>query len=135
MPWLGQLVTGKNWCGEQILFRSEKEDALERVSIAVAKCHNPKPLGERRLYFNRILITAPQEEQLEQELKAGPEPGAGGHAAYRLASPSSAFFPFPPIQLYRVSLCSSGHSGICSVDQAGLEPTEICLPLLPDCWD
>ena len=26
-------------------------------------------------------------------------------------------------------------SGTCSVDQAGLELTEICLPLPPECWD
>ena len=33
----------------------------------------------------------------------------------------------------RVSLCSPGCPGTHSVDQAGLELTEICLPLLPKC--
>ena len=32
-----------------------------------------------------------------------------------------------------VSLCSPGCPG--TVDQAGLELTEIDLPLLPECWD
>jgi hypothetical protein len=34
-----------------------------------------------------------------------------------------------------VSLCNPGCSGTHSVDQAGLELTEVCLPLLPECWD
>jgi hypothetical protein len=34
----------------------------------------------------------------------------------------------------RVSLCSPGCSGTCYVDQAGLKPTEICLPLAPGFW-
>jgi hypothetical protein len=34
-----------------------------------------------------------------------------------------------------VSLCSPGCPGTHSVDQAGLKFTEICLPLLPECWD
>jgi hypothetical protein len=33
------------------------------------------------------------------------------------------------------SLCSPSCPGPCSVDQAGLELTEICLPLPPECWD
>ena len=35
----------------------------------------------------------------------------------------------------RVSLCSHGCPRTYSVDQAGFELTEICLPLLPECWD
>jgi hypothetical protein len=34
----------------------------------------------------------------------------------------------------RVSLFSPGFSGTCSVDQAGLELTELRLPLPPKCW-
>ena len=33
------------------------------------------------------------------------------------------------------SLCSPGCPGTSSVDQAGLELTEICLPLPSECWD
>jgi hypothetical protein len=36
---------------------------------------------------------------------------------------------------HRVSLCSPGCPGTHSVDQAGLELTEIYLPLPPKCWD
>ena len=35
----------------------------------------------------------------------------------------------------RVSLCGPGCPGTLSVDQAGLQPTEIHLPLLPKYWD
>jgi hypothetical protein len=35
----------------------------------------------------------------------------------------------------RISLCSFGHLGTRSVDQTGLELTEMCLPLPPECWD
>jgi hypothetical protein len=35
----------------------------------------------------------------------------------------------------RVSLCSPDCPGTLSVDQCGLELTEICLRLPPDCWD
>ena len=35
----------------------------------------------------------------------------------------------------RQGLCSPGHSGSSSADQAGLELTEIYLPLLPKFWD
>jgi hypothetical protein len=34
-----------------------------------------------------------------------------------------------------VSQCSPGSPGTHSVDQAGLELIEICLPLPPKCWD
>jgi hypothetical protein len=37
--------------------------------------------------------------------------------------------------LKQVSLCSPGCPGTCSVDQAGLELTEICLLLPSKCWD
>lgn len=47
MPWVGQLVMGKKlWCNEPILFRSEKKDAVVRVSSAVIKYHDQKRLGE-----------------------------------------------------------------------------------------
>ena len=35
----------------------------------------------------------------------------------------------------RVSLCSPGCPGTHSINQAGLELTEIHLPLPPGCWD
>jgi hypothetical protein len=35
----------------------------------------------------------------------------------------------------RISLYSFGYTGIYFVDQAGLELTEICLPLSSECWD
>ena len=35
----------------------------------------------------------------------------------------------------RVSLCSPSYARTISVDQAGLELTEICLPLPPEGWD
>ena len=35
----------------------------------------------------------------------------------------------------RVSLCSFGCPGTCYVDQAGLELTELNLPLHPKCWE
>jgi hypothetical protein len=35
----------------------------------------------------------------------------------------------------RVSLFGLDWPGTCFVDQAGLEFTEICLPLPPECWD
>ena len=50
--------------------------------------------------------------------------------------------PTPALVIYlfgvvpdRVSLCSPGCPGTHSVDQAGLELTEICLPPCPECWD
>jgi hypothetical protein len=43
-------------------------------------------------------------------------------------------FENPPLPGW-VSLCSPGCSGTHSVDQAGLELTEIHLPLHPKCWD
>jgi hypothetical protein len=33
------------------------------------------------------------------------------------------------------SLCDPGSPRTYSVDQAGLEPTEIHLPMCPECWD
>jgi hypothetical protein len=35
----------------------------------------------------------------------------------------------------RISLCSLGCPGSSFIDQAGLELTEIHLPLPPECWD
>ena len=35
----------------------------------------------------------------------------------------------------RLSLCSPGCPGTCLIDQAGLQLTEIYLPLPPECWD
>ena len=43
------------------------------------------------------------------------------------------FFPFWLFET--VSLCSPGCFGTHHVDQAGLELTEIDLPLPPKCWD
>ena len=40
-------------------------------------------------------------------------------------------FVFPD----RVSLCSPGCPGTCSLDQAGLKLTEILLSLSLECWD
>ena len=35
----------------------------------------------------------------------------------------------------QVSLCSLGHSGTCSEDQAGLELRDLPASDLPGCWD
>jgi hypothetical protein len=56
---------------------------------------------------------------------------------------SSTIPPLTPLSFFylvfrnRVSLCSPGKPGMWSVDQAGLELIEICLPLplIPKCWD
>jgi hypothetical protein len=45
------------------------------------------------------------------------------------------FFSFLFFFQERVSLCRVGYSETYSVDQSGLELTEICLPLPPECWD
>ena len=48
------------------------------------------------------------------------------------------FFGFPLFGLFETGFFlynSSGHPGNHSVHQAGLELTEIHLPLPPDCWD
>ena len=42
-------------------------------------------------------------------------------------------YPYPTPR--RVPLCHPGCLGAYSVDQAGLDLTEIRLPLPPECWD
>jgi hypothetical protein len=47
----------------------------------------------------------------------------------------SGFILFYGFFAYHVSLCSNGWPRFHCVDLAGLEVTEICLPLPPECWD
>ena len=68
------------------------------------------------------------------------EVGKGGLYTHRGLPPEpvSAFILFVCLFCFpdRVSLCNSpGCPGTSSVDQAGLELTEICLPLPPECWN
>jgi hypothetical protein len=75
---------------------------------------------------DKLLQTLPAVLELSSELC----PHANVYALPRDGRPQLAFFV-----LYRVSLCSPGCLRTCSVDQAGLELTEVRLPLSHKCWD
>jgi hypothetical protein len=60
-----------------------------------------------------------------------------GKSFERAASVLSFLFCFVFVVVIlrkRVSLCSFGYPGTCSVDQAGHKLTEIHLSLSPECW-
>jgi hypothetical protein len=64
------------------------------------------------------LLFALKKDRIEQKLEEGTD-----------------FKKFGEVFQDKVSLYSLGYTGTCFIDRAGLECTEVCLPLPPKSWD